>query len=269
MLANQYREILREELTKRCQVNKSFSLRAFSRFLGIEPAQLSRVLGGKKNISPTTAKNISELLFEKGKERELFVSLVEYATAKNSKTRETILNRIKKNNNKQLKSNLELEAMRVVSDWYHIAILDMTYLSDFDSRPTKIASFLGITEMEAKLAIDRLLGLGLLQRKNGRLVKTTDKLATPTNEPSIGIRSFHKQMISKALKSIDEQKISERYIVGKTFTVSKFDLPKLKELTEKFKDDVSDVLTNSNYKNDSLYQLNIQLFNLENSKRRK
>ena len=46
---------------------------------------------------------------------------------------------------------LQMDTFRVISDWYHFGILELTYLKSFKSDPRWIAKALGITEIEAVL----------------------------------------------------------------------------------------------------------------------
>lgn len=50
-----YRNLLKEKLSKRLSLNPKYSLRAFARDLSISSGQLSLVLNGKKGISPERA----------------------------------------------------------------------------------------------------------------------------------------------------------------------------------------------------------------------
>ena len=264
MLNSNYRDILKSELTQRCSKNASYSLRAFARHLSIEPAHLSRVLNGKKNLSPLTAKNIADILFKKEQEQHYFVSLVEYETAKKTEYKEKAFGRIQKYAPKDEAVQLQLEALKVLSDWYHVAILDAALLDEPRlKKPSDFASYLNISAIEAKLALERLIKLGLLQKTKTGFQKTHLKLKSTDDVPNLYLRKFHKHMIQKACASLEQQKVSERYIKGKTMAMSKKDIPPLKKIIDHFFEETSQLIQTSTGKKDALYQLNVQLFDLK------
>ena len=47
-----FRSFLQDELDKRCKKNPRFSLRAFARTLEVEPSALSKILHGKRALTP-------------------------------------------------------------------------------------------------------------------------------------------------------------------------------------------------------------------------
>ena len=66
--------------------------------------------------------------------------------------------------------------------WYHYAILVMVETKGFRNDPRWIASHLGISALEVKLAIDRLFELELLQLVEGKLRFTDRDITTARKE---------------------------------------------------------------------------------------
>jgi uncharacterized protein (TIGR02147 family) len=259
-----YREILKDELLLRCKNNSLYSLRSFARFLMMEPGQLSRVINRKKNISLATARLIAERLFTEEKRKNLFLDLVEYNLAKKEQAKELAYKRIAKKLRNQPEINLQLDALEVISNWYHLPILELSEILGTDFKSTKVAFFLGISEIEARSAIGRLISVGLLKKNGESYQRTHTVLNTATDIPSKYIRQFHQQMISKSLASVEGQSVDERYLRGKTISIAKKDLPKFKELVEEFMSQVTDLNENSKRDKDSVYQINLQMFDLKN-----
>ena len=50
-LAQNFQTCLRNELERRCKANPAYSLRAFAKFLGVDPSFLSKVLSGKREVT--------------------------------------------------------------------------------------------------------------------------------------------------------------------------------------------------------------------------
>ena len=258
-----YQLLLKKELSERSANNKGYSLRAFARDLEIEPAQLSRVLKGKQNISVQSAQGIARKIFSTKKEQELFVALVALSLAKKPKQAEAAMNEVKKNS--QASKVLELSWIDVISDWYHVAIMDLLTLPRGPRSTPDLAKYLGITLHETSFALERLSELGLIRMERGAWRKTEMELRTPGGTPSAAIRRYHKQMLGKALESVDSQGINERLLFGRTMTINKRDLPQLEALTQEYLDLVRE-LSQDTRNCDSLYQINVQAFNLKSNK---
>lgn len=271
MFQDRYRELLKGELSKRCEKRAGYSLRAFARDLGLDPAQLSRILSGKKNLSLLSAQSVSEKLFSASEDREVFVAAVELAIAKKPSLRDRALKKLSSLHSNASSMNeamtLSLESIKVISDWYHFAILDLTKVKGVAHTPAAFAQYLGISEIEVKLAIERMTKLGLMEKRGTRFVKTKAKLVTPSDTPNVALRRFHSQMIEKAVHSLETQTVHERYVVGKTLSIRKEDIPKYKSLVEDFFSKVSSlVLASGTSEPNALYQLNVQFFDLRRRK---
>ncbi len=257
-----YRELMKNELARRSNYHPKFSLRSFARFLTLEPGHLSRVLKGQRNISSGKARLIAEKLFQSFEERDYFITLVDYQLAKKPMLRELALKRLSETVQPPPETNLDLDSLRAITEWYHFPILDLTAIDGFDFKTSEISKYLGITDREASEAVNRLFRLGLLKRHGRKYVRTQKVFTTPTDVPSEAIRAYHRQMIQKALTAVDEQSVDERYLRAKTLAMRKQDLPKYKKLAEEFMSKVSRI-AQAPKTNDSVYQVNIQLFDFK------
>lgn len=76
-----YREILRNQLQRRQEVNSKYSLRAFALRLEISPSKISEILSGKKRLSVDRAEVIANKLGLSPQEKELFVLSAQLETA--------------------------------------------------------------------------------------------------------------------------------------------------------------------------------------------
>ena len=256
-----YKEFLNDELSKRKSINPSYSLRAFAASLKLDHSRLSQVLQGKKGLSVKAGLELSKILGLNKKEKEWFISSIGSAHArklKDKKMHATNFEKFKKSSSSY--SSLDLEYFKVVSDWYHFAILELTYLDDFNSDPKWIAKKLSIEKTVVDEAILRLKKLELITEINGQLKDSFFNLETPTDISSRSLRKYNAQLINKALAAIIEKPIDEREITSTIFAIDKNNLTLFKEKIRTFKNDIC--LTNNNA--DSVYALNIQFFELTN-----
>jgi uncharacterized protein (TIGR02147 family) len=262
-----YRELLKQRLEERCRANPRYSLRAFARDLKIAPSRLSEILRGKQGLSKEYADQIAERLSFSESERKLFTSMVTVVDARSKKEREFAKSLLGELQSKEQKINvLKAETFRVIEDWYHYAIVELTLTAGFKSSPLWISKRLGISVYEAENAIERLKRLGLLELVDGRLVSSTAANVTADDAPSESIRKFNKQILVKASEAITNQSREEREIGTLTTAIDERDLPEFKEMIRKFRRRVNHTaIAKAESKNSKLkhvYCLAVQFFRL-------
>ena len=237
--------------------NPAYSITAFARDLGLSVSFLSRLLRGQRPLTLNLAIQIGAILELSSEElREITENLA--SDSKNNQFQKKILH--KKTN--AIKPNMiEVEKFKAISQWYHFAILSMTFLDNFKPSTINIAKRLGISIVDAEEAIDRLITLGFLVRKNNTLVQTNRNIFVNTSYSDQAVREFHAQMIEKSkleLKNTSQDSFDSRYIAGNTMAIDREKLPVLREKIKKFQMELMD-LAKSNQYND-VYHFNLQLF---------
>ncbi len=262
-----YRDFIRERLMDKVQMNKNLSIRNMAKKIGFSHTFLSLVINKKKHLSRTTAHSVADYLSLSSKEYDIFLNLVEINTARSLKHREKIFNRLIEQKLQINAFQLPLSIFSLMYKWYYLAILELTKLKDLIIDSNTVAKNLGITKTESKLAIDRLISLGLLKKENNRLVKVHKITNSESVTPNEDIRNYHKDILHKTIDTIDNQSIEDRYLSSMTVAISKEDLPQLKEMVDEFKMKVSCFLNKNENKN-SVYQINFQAFELSQSKKK-
>lgn len=261
-------DFLNASLQAAQEINPKFSLRSWAHQLGLSHvALLSMVLNRKRTLRPSLGSKVSSDYRQKGKftedEARYFDMLVLFRLAKTSDEKKFYQQVLASLRPDQEFSTLQLDQLRLISDWYHVAILEMTFLKNFKSDSKWIQKRLGdtVTEGQIKEAINRLIRLGLLQQTPEGLKKTTVHLATPTDQFSRELQSFHAQLIQKAIVSLQTQSIEERDVTGYTMVTTSEKIKEAKKMIRDFRRQLGQFLETPN--GESLYQLNIQLFSLE------
>src|SRR5690606_28902040 len=176
-----------------------------ARDLKISPSRLSEILNRKQGLSRRAAEKISDHLGYGSLEKNRFCDLVEAEHARSEKARRLAKIRLKKYAVASDWHELRHDAFRAISDWYHLAILELTQTEGFKNCPYWIAKSLRISEIEATLAIDRLIRLRLLVLQDGQLKVSQNDGFIPGDVPSAGIKKFHKQILAKAADSLYSQ----------------------------------------------------------------
>jgi len=204
------------------------------------------------------AKSLLGILDLSPEERDLFMnSLAEYHRARGLRLNPEI----RKLNTQPEPHARELtaETFRVISDWYHYAILELTYTKGFKPEPKWIAKELGISEMEAKLAIQRLVSLELLTEMKGTLKKTDATLTTADRQITTpALKRRQKQVLEKAIQSLESDPIEIRDTTALCMAIDPKKIPEAKWRIQEFKRSLCEFLESGDRA--QVYELAISLF---------
>jgi uncharacterized protein (TIGR02147 family) len=262
MEKSSYRDILKIELADRIALNPAYSLRAMAKQVKLSPSMLSALLTGKKYISAERAFSIAKALKFDKKKNEYFVTLVQLETVKSEELKNSLIEKLLVLAPQDKSRTLDLDVFRVISDWYHLSMLELTHVDDFSLNPATAAQALGISKMEAEVAIERLLRLELLEKDSkGRLGKAENLILATSPIPNQALRKYHEQMLKKASESLETQTPDQKFVGSETFA---FDEKHLKKATEIIEECFTKIinLAGSKKNKKQVYHLGIQMFRL-------
>jgi uncharacterized protein (TIGR02147 family) len=239
-LREDFRTYLQLEYAKRCKMNPQYSLRAFAKKLDIDASSLSQFLRNKRNLSENKMKTI-------GKKLDLSAeNFLKYVSNSDSK-------------NYQL---IKLDHFSLLSDWYHLAICQMSLLSGFMYNSKWIAKRLNITVTQAQGAVERLIRLGWMEEVEDTLRFVGGNLSTIDKEITTeALKDFQKQMLVKATDAIDTVDLKHRSNTGMTMAINKDKLPQAQAMINQFRRKICDFLEDTDHK-DEVYHLSISLIPL-------
>ncbi len=259
---DQYQDFLGNVLEMRQRQNPKYSMRAFARDLDLSPSRVSEILNRKKGISHETACQIGSSLGLSEAETYHLCDLVQLQHARSDQAREMARKRVNLAKGEKEFTQLDHDAFAIISDWYHYAIIELTTVDGFVDNEAWIASRLDITLTEARLAVERLLRLGLLVRESSTLVKTSRQLTTTNEVPSEAIRSFHRQILAKAEVALEQQPVGERDYSTITVATSKTKIAEAKRRIGKFRRSLLAFLEEHDSAADEVYCLALEFFRL-------
>lgn len=223
MATNGYRELLLTEFAKRKQKNPHYSLRAFARDLRISTTALSETLSRKRRLSRKNLMSLADRLGLSPKQTEAVLREAN-RSARNAQdgTRPAEVLDVKE------------ELFRLISDWHYFAILNLARIPSSRADTAWIASRLGISEIEARDALERLQRLGFLEARKGRLKRTALPIRTSEDVPSSALRAHHRQNLHRAELALDGIDVSLREVSSVTLAVDTSELPAAKEMIREF-----------------------------------
>jgi uncharacterized protein (TIGR02147 family) len=252
-----YRQILKNDFINRQRKNESFSLRAYSKFLGISPATLSEVMRERRNLPQKYADVVANKLNLGPIEKQLFLksiliqkrSLKDLVKLKIEDKSQTILD--------------EQRDFNIIAHWEYYGFLNLIETHDFQNNTAWISQKLSISKLRVKQVKDELLHAGHIEEKNNILVRKKVNLNTTQDVVSKAIRQSHKESLEMAIDKIESVDISKRFYSSSTVPVSIDKLDEAKELIRDFREKLCALLQEG--KKEEVYNLNIQLYPLTNT----
>lgn len=245
-----FRRWLQDEFAGRCQRNPHYSLRSFAAFLSMDASSVSQLLSGKRKASGKVIEKICSRIGTDINQKLLFSQI---AKDRRRGQRSPLLV------NSSKYKFLSEDQFKVISEWYHYAILELTFVENFKSSPAWIARSLGITTAVAQTAIERLENLGLLKMENGRLVKTERFLTNfEPGQTSTALKKLQRQVIKMADEAIDLVPQDEKDITSMTMAIDVNKIAEAKKLIAKFRRDLSQFMEDG--PQSRVFNLGIQLY---------
>lgn len=258
-----FQYFLKIEFESRKAKNTQYSLRAFARDLDLAPPKLSEILRGKCGLSESSAEKIAPKLGLSAEETKIFIALVSASHARNPIVRDKAQRFVQKFQDEKRFNEITLESFKIISDWHHLAILELTELEDFKSDISWIAKRLNISNATAETALDRLFEFGLLVKdKNSCWKQTQENLKTTSGIPSSEIRKYHRQILNKAEESLLSVPIEMRDFSSMTLPICEDEIAFVQEAIKTFRRDLALKLS-KNKKKQRVYNLAIQFFPLD------
>lgn len=254
-----YRRFLKEELHKRQQKNRAYSMRAFSRDIGIASSRLSEILHGKVGLSEKKAAALADRLELDEATKHLFVDMVESEHSRSAVVRAAASLRVKARFLQA--SELKDSEMNLLSEWHHLAILELLTIGSLEHTVFEFAKKLKVPEAEVESSIQQLISMGFMKRENNRWIPTEPDSTTSTEIPSATIRQYHTQMLEKARIALQEQPIQKRDFSSVVFAMNANQMEYAKQRIQEFRRSLVKELEGIPGK-DSVYCLSVNMFSL-------
>ena len=255
-------DILRSVLDQRQSINAGYSQRAFARDLGLSPQQLSNFLNGKRGLSLELAKKVAAKAKLDEHQTYFFIESLRANFALSKADRIMARARLVELSSRGETKNLEIDLFKTISNWYHLALVELIRISTNNSTTPKFLSKkMGISENEVALALGRLERLELISRTTKGWKVNQDVVTFDQAIPSEAIKNFHRQILEKAINALVFQGSDERYGSSSTIPIKLKNLARAKKMIQEFREKLSLEIADRE-KGDSIYGLSVQFFNL-------
>jgi uncharacterized protein (TIGR02147 family) len=256
---------LKSELAGRIAKDKTYSLRTMAKELDLSPAYLSQLINLKKNLGPDRSVKVAELLGLGKQETKYFFLLSQLEQTPDSQ-RASVEKQLNDLSLDYEEESLEADSFQAISDWFHIPILEMTYLDDFEFTTPNVAKRLGISEVEAGAGIERLHRLGLVQlAPDGTYKKTEENFVFRTNRRNEAFGHFLREIMLVGAESMDHQPVNERIVMSQTFCIDQSQMEEARQISREYIQRMAGLFKTAKTHNQT-YQLCVQFFNLTDGK---
>ncbi len=262
----QYRGFLRD-IVEYLKNKNEYSNRGFAEAAGLKShVHLHLIITGKKNASSDTLKKIAQALKLGTRETEFLLLLAQFAHAPNSVRADEVYQQILSAQGFLKAHRAEALEYRYYSNWRLIATLEALSTPWAQWPIQKQAESLQTTVAQLEKDFEVLSQLKLIEKKKSHWIRTEFLLKTDSLAQNILVKNFHRQMIQKAMASLDGSTSSERSVVSVTMPLSEKTFAELNqrifEILHEFANRYSDTRNPK-----AVYQLNFQAFPLVKTSR--
>lgn len=256
-----YRSLLRDEHEVRRAKNLRYSQSAFARAIGLPPNQYSEILRGRRGLSAQKALSIAQKLGLSKTQSEIFCDLVAVSHGRSFTEKMEARQRLEASRRDIHYRSIEMESFKFISDWFHLAILELMKVEGFVPSPLWIAEQFELPVLRVKQAFHRLQVLGFIKKQNQRWKLTSQNNFLVGGTPAESIKKAHHQLLQRAMKALFTQSLDRREFVSLTVAISPKQIPLVKKRIREFWSALDKELNDESTKT-TVYHLGIQFFNL-------
>ncbi len=253
-----YRRMLKGEFDHRRRNNPAYSLRSYARDLYLSPSRLSEVLNGKGDLSPSTLLDVgAKLGIPKNEVLALQAAHVFRTAAENSAIHISAKGYLESYQYQRKFSQLTDETYKILSDWYHFAILSAMELEMYDGTVDFLARVLKLEVNIVQEALERMEKQNMVAVNDGAYCATGEIFTTSNDVSSDALKVSHRQNFELAGKSLDEVDVLLRDITSATICIDIDRLPEAKKMIKEFRRNMCHFLEAG--KKHAVFNFNIQL----------
>ncbi|MGE0173253.1 MAG: DUF4423 domain-containing protein [Oligoflexales bacterium] len=241
---------LADEYARRKETNPSYSIRSYAADLGLTKTVMTDLLHEKRALSRRAAKQIASKLGFSPAETEQFLKDLGIRPTRRTEKSE-------KSEQELTIRQLKEDQWRLISDWYHIAIMRLIQTREKNHDEDFIGEQLGLSNVEVKAAISRLHRLGLIEIKGDTITRAYDLVKVGGEGSSMAVRKYHLQNLELASKSLEHDPVEERFFNAITLAI---DPNQLDEFEQKINEFCDTFAPKNPGKRSVVYTLAVQFF---------
>lgn len=229
----EYLRILRTEFEQRKLKNKRYSLRAFSKFLGLNHATLSQVMSKQKGLSLKMAIKITHRLGLDSIEKNKFLTSVTKCFSRSPSRRQEAEEKLKTLAKYKKITLTKHEEIPTINHWSHVAVFEVILTAKANTQ-ADIAKILDLSEIKVANVLYTLSNLGFITKNEDRYHSLRPTIHTTNDIPNESIAQYHASICLKAADSIHKQTVNIREFQNAIMCVDPKDIPEAKQMIRHF-----------------------------------
>lgn len=215
-----YREYLLQLFEERKQKSSWYSYRLWASQIGLDSAQLFRILSKDLHLPLKYLDTLIQDLNLKKADAEYFRTLVQWGRAKTDKEKNALVEKLLGCRDVKRKT-LNKEQYLFFKDWYHTTVRSLVGADAYHGNAQALGQKIlpAISAAEVQKSIDLQLELGLLQKSGKQFQLGNTHLSTNENEVNRAIRQYQAQMLQRGAEALERFQKKDRDFSTLTFAV--------------------------------------------------
>ncbi len=233
---------LTESFSARKSHNAAFSLRAFSKKIGVSSGALSEILHNKRRVTKETAKKILLALNYSLVQAENFLEEKKALGRKSERTFQ----------------DLSFDQYQVLASWHYLALLNLLELPEEKHSASHLAKRLNLTPKKIEELLERLLRLEMIEKINSRYLRTFVRYQTSEDIAHSAIKKYHYDTLELSENALRKIPVELRDFSSILLKINPKNIEKLKKMIREFQDEVCDLIENDDPQ--EIYHMNVHLY---------
>lgn len=238
---------LKLELKDRQANNPNYSLRAFSRDIGVNAATVSLILRNKRELPLNKLDQVIQALNLTESEQTLF---------KESR----VLNTSDVNIQELDRYILDESYYNIIAEWEHFAVITLFNIEDFIPTSESISTRLGLSKERVQEVLTNLKDHGLIKINDSVIELVHQSLRTTEDIQSQALRDSHIETLQIASQKIETVSLDKRDYSSDTIAIDISQVEEYKKMIRDFRYKLCTL--KSQNKTTDVYQLAVQFFPL-------
>ncbi|MGZ3769934.1 MAG: DUF4423 domain-containing protein [Bdellovibrio sp.] len=215
------------------KLHKKNSLRRLTKESDVSVGSLSMALNGKRRLTTKALQKLLDNLKLNQQERRFLELLHTVEDSESPVVRVDALCEMARLSSYKKTNQKEHNTVTYLTKWFHVAIREMVLLPDFKEDPVwiqkRLRGRIGLNEVNE--ALEFLVNGGYINRDaNGKMTLPEIDLQCKEGIYRISLAEFHRQVLEMAHKSIHDVDRDQRYILGRTVSISSSEFKQAKEI---------------------------------------
>lgn len=245
--------VLKEKLLKAYMQkkvsNQAYSLRAFGQKLGVSSGALSEILSDKRRPTLKTALKIL---------KNMHADLGEISAFREIDGIDINQEKVQRNY-----FDLGLDQYQILSHWAYFAFLNLIELPQTIHNVNYFAKALKVEKSFVEEMIERLGRLEMIEKVDGRYVRTQVRYQTTEDVANSAIKHYHYQTLEKSEEALTSIEPELRDFSSILLKVNPKNIKKVKEMIRQFQDQISEMVEEDDPS--EVYHLNVHLYPVTNA----